>query len=443
MPLPATTERGTTPSDRPRIAAIVLNSVNHDARVLKEADALAAAGFDMLIIGLADDRCSERETHRSTGVRIIRIDHGRRVKGGPNQRSPRGLATFIRRALAYRATRTLVQRELDRFEPHAVHCHDLPAVPIGAAWCARHPNARLIFDSHELYEEVAGFSKPMRSIWRTVLRRYAPRVHGFITINDSIAAEHARRHPALPRAVIVMNAAQLPVREPVDDGRLRQAAGLDSSERILLYQGGYSRHRGLEDLVRAAAGLPEGWTLVMMGWGGIEQHLRSIATKADPSSAKVRFIPPAPQQELCEWSAGATLGVIPYENTCLNHWFCTPNKLWEYPSSGVPVIASAFPELRRPIDKAGIGMLLPSPLNERTLHDLLASISPTDHRRMKAACRRFVETEHWEVFADRLVRAYREWLAVPTPKIPPSPLAMTEPKPTPADALRASRESAP
>ena len=153
----------------------------------------------------------------------------------------------------------------------------------------------------------------------------------------------------------------------------------------------------------------------MMGWGGIEPHLRTLAAKADPSATKVRFIPPAPQQELCDWSAGAALGVIPYENTCLNHWFCTPNKLWEYPSSGVPVIASAFPELRRPIDTAGIGMLLPSPLNERTLHDLIAGLSATDHRRMKAACRRFVETEHWEVFADRLVRAYREWLAVPTP----------------------------
>lgn len=441
MALPATTEQGNAPSDRPRIAAIVLNSVNHDARVLKEADALAAAGFDMLIIGLTDDRCSARESVRASGVRIVRVDHGRRAKPGQSGRSPRGIATFIRRAFAYRATRALAQRELDRFDPHAVHCHDLPALPIGAAWCARHHGRKLVFDSHELYEEVAGFSKPMRSIWHAVLRRYAPKVHGFITINDSIAAEHARRHPALPRAVIVMNAAQLPTREPADDGRLRKAAGLDDHERILLYQGGYSRHRGLEDLVRAAAGLPEGWSLVMMGWGGIESHLRSLAAKADPSATKVRFIPPAPQQELCEWSAGATLGVIPYENTCLNHWFCTPNKLWEYPSSGVPVIASAFPELRRPIEKSGIGMLLPAPLNGQTLHDLVASISPADHRRMKSACRRFVEMEHWDVFADRLVRAYREWLAVPTPRIPPSPLAMTEPKPTRTDSLRSARNS--
>ena len=40
----------TSKTDSPRIAALVLNSVNHDARVLKEADTLAEAGFDVHII---------------------------------------------------------------------------------------------------------------------------------------------------------------------------------------------------------------------------------------------------------------------------------------------------------------------------------------------------------------------------------------------------------
>ncbi len=52
--------------------------------------------------------------------------------------------------------------------------------------------------------------------------------------------------------------------------------------------------------------------------------------------SKVRFIPPAPQKELKSWTQGATLGIIPYEGKMLNHWIATPNKLWEYPSAGVP-----------------------------------------------------------------------------------------------------------
>jgi glycosyltransferase involved in cell wall biosynthesis len=404
VPLPSTSTQA------PRIAALVLNSVSHDARVVKEADALAAAGFDVLVIGIRDDRSSEPATVRVSGVRVVRIDHGWRGRtdrsvGGPVAR----FNTLVRRALAYRATSRLMRAELDRFAPSAVHCHDLTTLPIGARWCRDHSDRRLIFDSHELYEESAGMSSLMRRVWRRVLRRHADAVHGFITINESIAAEHVARYPALPPAVVVMNAAELPTATPGDDGRLRAAAELSASERILLYQGGYSRHRGLEDLVRAATGLPVGWTLVMMGWGSIEPELRALAG----DGARVRFVPPAPQSDLCAWSAGATLGVIPYENTCLNHWYCTPNKLWEYPSAGIPVLASPFPELRRAIESSGMGILLPQPLTPTSLGQLVQGITESELARMRTACRTFVEREHWGVYADRLVSAYRTWIGSP------------------------------
>jgi glycosyltransferase involved in cell wall biosynthesis len=420
-------ERDRPGTERPRIAAIVLNSVNHDARVLKEADALAAAGCDVLILGLADDRCSEPESVRASGVVIRRIDHGRRASGAPG--SQRGPRAFLRRALAYRITRRLIWEALDRFRPHAVHCHDATTLPIGGPWCRRHRDVALVFDSHELYEEVAGISSTMRLIWRRVIRRFAKDIRGFITINESIAREHANRHPALPPAVLVMNAVPRVPSIPAYDGRLHRAAELAPTTRILLYQGGYSRHRGLEQLVRAAAGLPEGWALVMMGWGGIEPELRAIAEQS--GTERVRFIPPVPQADLLAWTAGATLGVIPYENTCLNHWYCTPNKLWEYPSAGVPILASPFPELRRPIDRYRIGSTLPSPLNAEALRSAIASISEPSLEAMREGCRRFVEAEHWEVFARRLVDAYGTWLGAPLPKAaaPETEASITEPKP--------------
>ncbi|MBL9119721.1 MAG: glycosyltransferase [Phycisphaerae bacterium] len=425
----------------PRVAALVLNSVNHDARVVKEADALAKAGFEVRVIGLRDDRCGDPETVRPSGVRIVRIDHGWRGKTDRDS-GPSGLLgrvrTFFRRAMAYRATSRLMRDALDRFAPVAVHCHDLTTLPIGAHWCRGHDERRLIFDSHELYEESAGMSPMMKRVWKRVLRRHASHVNGFITVNESIAAEHAKRYPTLPKAVVVMNAAERTASPPVDDGRLRAAAGVAAAERILLYQGGYSRHRGLEDLVRSAAGLPDGWTLVLMGWGSIEAELRRIAD-ADPRSRdRVRFVPPAPQSELCDWSAGATLGVIPYENTCLNHWYCTPNKLWEYPSAGVPVLASPFPELRRAIESSGMGRLLPQPLTSESLGRLVADISEDDLAAMRAACQTFVAAEHWGVYAARLVAAYRTWVL---PSAPGEP-RMRGPVTMSARAAAAARRSA-
>lgn len=56
-----------------RVAAIVLNSVTRDARVLKEADSLARAGHDVVIFGIRDNNDSEPETHRASGARVVRV----------------------------------------------------------------------------------------------------------------------------------------------------------------------------------------------------------------------------------------------------------------------------------------------------------------------------------------------------------------------------------
>ena len=57
-----------------RIAAIVINSVSHDARVLKEADSLAAAGYKVAIFGIRDNRAGEPKTIRDSGVEIYRCE---------------------------------------------------------------------------------------------------------------------------------------------------------------------------------------------------------------------------------------------------------------------------------------------------------------------------------------------------------------------------------
>ena len=232
-------------------------------------------------------------------------------------------------------------------------------LPIGARWTARNPHAALVFDSHELYEEISRMSRPNRFMWRRVLKKYSSSVDRFITINDSIANEHKVRYPELPSALVVKNAAVHSGHAPVRSGLLREAAGVDSDRKVLLYQGGYAPHRGLEDLIRASVGLPKGWVLVMMGWGNIESELRTLARSVDGSGGRIRFIDPAPQPELGQWTSGADLGVIPYENTCLNHWFCSPNKLWEYPIAGVPMLVSPFPELSKVVDDHGVGIKLP------------------------------------------------------------------------------------
>ena len=495
----------TVTRDRPRIAALVLNSVSHDARVLKEADSLAEAGYEVHIFGILDNRSTEPLTRRASGVTIRRVDlnnallwrryrsrswvalcaasmlvffslatwftplpsvlngwsvsieemmgmgllplvagigafilaarfliihrklhFAASLKRGdtsiPN-RAPRtrtgwlqglggsvggflSIAKAWAQFLKFRVVSQLFCSELDQLMPDAVHCHDLPMLPIGAKWCKANPNALLVFDSHELYEEVSQMSSFMRRVWQSVLRRNAPHVDAFITVNDSIAQEHAKRYPALVPAVVVKNATIVTGEPLVRTRLLRNAAELGDDARVLLYQGGFARHRGLELLIKAAADLPEPWVLVMMGWGNIEGDLKALAARLDPHGRRIRFIPPAPHADLKAWTSGGDLGVIPYENTCLNHWYCSPNKLWEYPIAGVPMLVSPFPELKAVIEAHGVGECLPEHLDGDGLRAVLTGIDDARLATLRDACAEYIANDHWDVYAKKLVAIY-------------------------------------
>jgi len=525
-----------------RIAAIVLNSVSHDARVLKEADSLSRAGFDMHIVGIQDNRCRDSVTHRESGVTIHRLPLGRLVYifryrdkarvcvaglfvvsvvalilytttpenifmevgqkivsavgwsgilvGAPltliaallikryyyfrilfakqaksvlsnndnnyklvaravsfdlvRKSTLKAVVHFVKLVLAtlrglckkiipgklvkllrgfrgikkwkkLKFSSKIYQLKLDELMPEAVHCHDLPMLPTGAEWCDNNPSAKLVFDSHELYEEISNISKLERYFCQKTLRGIVEKIDCFITINDSIAMEYNNRYPKLVAATIIKNASifsnSVFMKNKGEENLLRAEAGVNPECKILLYQGGFAKHRGLELLVQAAERMPDDWVLVMMGWGNIETNLKSIAHTYDPTEHKIKFIPPAPQETLARWTSGATLGIIPYENTCLNHWYCTPNKLWEYPIAGVPMLVSPFPELKRVVTEFGVGACLPNKLDGESLHDILASISENGTlEAMKDACANFVKVDNWSVYAERLCDLYSRLL---------------------------------
>ncbi len=474
---------------QPRVAAVVRNSVSHDARVIKEAESLVRAGYHVEVFGIQDNRVDDPVTTLESGLVIRRADwksraysslalaiwacgillfalaivaysaiflHWPRVvaflmspaviyavgllplltipvvfhrkarrfnqvsrnlrRTGPTTESakrshwklrPRlvAIGEFLRRRLFRHAQEEAMLALIEAFRPTIVHCHDLHTIDIGLR-LKRRFGAKVVYDSHELFENQSMISRSAAARARRRQRSAAPRLDGFITVNESIARTLRDRYPALPEPVVIRNATPLPVEPVLDDGRLRDAAGVPSHERILLYQGGFADRRGLEALVRAAPLLPAGWTLVMMGWGSFENRLRAVAAEVDPAGKRIRFIPPAPREELASWTAGGDLGVIPYENTCLNHWFCSPNKLWEYPVAGVPILASPFPELRGIIEPHGIGRLIDDPPSPRGIADAVAAITPEDLASMKANCRRFITRDNWSVYDRRLVSLY-------------------------------------
>lgn len=120
---------------------------------------------------------------------------------------------------------------------------------------------------------------------------------------------------------------------------------------------------------------------------------------------RVVFIPSVPQSELSDWTRGATIGTIPYPITSLNHWGCGPNKLWEYPSSGVPIIATPSSEIRKAIIDHGIGWTIEADPTSESIAGVIRKISDEDLAKAKQNCTDFIQVSNWEIHT-------RDWFKI-------------------------------
>lgn len=288
-------------------------------------------------------------------------------------------------------------------KPDVVHCHDCIALPTGYS-LKQALGIPLIYDAHEIYEAVSARRFGATDYFARIHSRYLSHVDGFIAVNDSAARYYRLAYPEAPAAVVIRNATKHALAEPYD-GRLHRAAGIPPVNRILLYQGGFTKDRGLPTLVRSAALLPADWCVVMMGTGPLLDELRALAHDA----GNIRFLPPVPPEALLSWTQGAAAGIVPYEDTVLNHWIATPNKLWEYPNAGVPMIVQPFPEMRRIVERYGCGWLLQDEFSPAAIANLIASLTDAMIAEARKGCRRFIDEDNWtDTYAPRLLELYRD-----------------------------------
>jgi len=302
---------------------------------------------------------------------------------------------YVRAALAAR-----------RLGAHVFHAHDLNTLPV-AHYLAQRTGGKLVYDSHELYVEAGAMADAERSAWRWLEARLIQDCDAVFTVCPSIAQALASRY-GVREPEILRNCP--PRRGDVGPrDHFRETLGLPASERIVLYQGGYSPNRGLLELIEAARSFPDGATLVMMGWGAVEGSLREQVER-DGLTNRVRFLPPVSQEVLLDWTASADVGVIPFQAANLNNYFSCPNKLFEYLQAGIPVATSNYPELSRVVVGDGVGRTFdpasPTAIAAAVAHLLEALDDPELAERLRRARARYC----WEVEEATLLRTYEALL---------------------------------
>lgn len=389
-----------------RVAVVVHNAVKHDARVLKSAASIRARGHEVQLFGLTPDETEEFMLPNGLHVHLEHRDlsdtRDRVAREGLSKGRESSIWTSFR--IQGEAVFESVARS---FRPDIVHMHDHLTLTAAEKY-KRAFDCPLIWDAHEIYQDLASIEPKRAAVNARIIQDNVGFVDGFITLNQSIADFYTDHYPALPQAVLLPNAVERSTMTQYD-GRLHRAAGLDPYQKILLFQGGFSPHRGISALLEASKGLNDQWSMVFMGWGKLENEIRAgVDTFSGRAQGfeRVAMVPGAPHDELLSWTAGASLGAIPYENTGLNHLYCSPNKLWEYPAAGVPILATDMPEMQKQIQKYGIGEVVSRDLDPVAIASTVNALADLDLASMKENCGKYADVENWQGYESHLHDLY-------------------------------------
>jgi len=386
---------------------VVGNYFTHDPRVYREAKTLASHDYQVTVFARRGNGLkSEEDLDNNIKVKRFEIKNFNFIRFNPLE--------------MIKETIPLVNI-LASEKASVYHAHDLDTLLL-VYLAAKKANAKLIYDSHELYLESThklirfSFFKNIKYKGKMFLSKLSEkfvsrRVGAVITVNDSIADELSKRYK-IKKPRVLLNVPMTTFTRTKELKRFHEMFNLGLDKKIVLFQGGITWERGVKQLIEAAKFFDDRIILVLMGPSGKLKYELPKLIKEMNLEKKIKMVDQVPLLETAYYTASADIGVIPYLNVCLNHYYCLPNKFFEYMHAGLPVAVSNFPEMSKIVEKNKIGVTF-DPENPKDIADKINSIfsDKKKYEDMKTnALKAAKEKYNWEIESKKLLSVYEKVL---------------------------------
>jgi len=364
---------------------ILFNDFTNDNRVLKESRSLQKNGYKVHLLATHFEKELPQE-EEIEGFKVTRFNVGRL------KILPLNLILFWLKGLfAYK-------RE------DIIHANDLYALP-PAVFIKKFINrkVKIVYDCHEHETEAQIYAgKPMLKMFARISERMMINsADKIITVSESIAKDYIKMYE-VEEPSLVMNC---PYYEEFKGKDLfREELDIDKEKILFLYQGKYQKGRGLNNLIRIFEELEKEnkkLVLVLLVFGENIEELRERIKGIDNIYWHDKVSPDI----YMNYVASADWGVHFMENTCKNHDYAMPNKLFDYFMGGLPVIVSDLKEMSNFVRKHSVGYVVN--LEEAgSAIEILKSISKEEKEKFINSVRKVAKEYTWEQQEKVLLKIY-------------------------------------
>ncbi len=253
------------------------------------------------------------------------------------------------------------------------------------------------YQPHNFYADLSGRHDVNRTNarkYRWLERRYIPAINGVLCLQPSQSALFARSFPdqyivASPPGVLKL----FPRREP--PARLRQ----------IVYVGSLQLKKGMETLLQALVRLDSDFHLSLVGGrndreiGPVRERISGLGLQS-----RTEITGWLPYGEVADKLGQAAIGILPLEDTFYNRYLTAPNKLFDYLSRGIPVVASDLPAVRDFLTEAE-GVFVPPGDPDRLARAVsLICSDRTAYRERSQCCLKKAGESLWKIRAGEMLQ---------------------------------------
>ena len=352
----------------------VYGDISSDARVQRAANALNDS-YEVTVI-------SQQTNKQPQGYNFNNIQIG-----SPNN----SLTSYFRSILlAY----SIIKKE----RPYIVYGHDYYSALLLKLLIKRKFCHLIIYDAHELYIPEKG--KPLSrraNFFYRIEKSIVNKVNLLICANKQRGVIMKEHYNLLTSPVIIRNISILSIKKDDATNRLLDSlAPFFSKEgKTIVYAGVVTKNRQVHRLFEAVERQFPKYKLLVVGDG---DALPLLKERAAASTITTHFTGKIPYSSLGTVLSKCDLGYIFYATNNINNKYCASNKIFEYASIGLPIIANDNPTIKEDLNKYQIGIC------SDNIEDCLEQMSGKEEL-FKQNCAVFCSENNWEEEKRKLIES--------------------------------------